>query len=351
MKRAVLRSKTMHVGRRTVVAFATALLAGLAAGPGEACTTANCTLLTRTDGPYVARGSWRLDVGWRFVEQDARRYGTEEVAVTGTTSLAPVLRPRVDFSRGVLSPNYHQEFEARQVALQFDVAYGITTRLSALASLPVYSRYDVDHVFFPAPGIDLHADAGPNPSRQTLSVAGVGDALVGLRYGITRGLTGGFALKLPTGPVDRVDEYGQVDDPMHQPGTGAMGFIATLQADGRAGTVDWLTSASFQRNIDNDFGYRFGNELILTAGGSRMISGPLGVTLQAKMQHEQRNVYLGEVSPSTGATLVSLSPGVRVRMPLSGTFYGSVQMPIYRRVNEGQLVPRWIFAMGIAKAF
>lgn len=338
----------MRIGRRLAIALAAGIVP--AAPPAHACTSANCTLLTRTDGPYVARGSWRVDVGWRFVEQDARRYGTDEVTVTGSSE-APVLRPRVDFTNGRLSPNYHQEFEARQAALQFDVAYGITTRLSALASLPLHSRYDVDHVFFPAPGIDLHADAGPNPSRQTLSIAGVGDALIGLRFALARGWTAGAALKLPTGPINRLDEYGQVDDPMHQPGTGALGFIGTLQADGRAGALGWLASASFQRNIENDFGYRFGDELIVTAGVSRTVKGPLGVTLQAKTQHERRNVYLGDASPSTGATLVSLAPGLRVRMPMSGTFYGSVQLPLYRQVNEGQLVPRFIFAVGLAKAF
>lgn len=338
----------MRIGRWLPIALAAGVLP--AARPARACTTANCTLLTRTDGPYVARGSWRVDVGWRFVEQDARRYGTDEVIVTGTSE-APVLRPRVDFANGRLSPNYHQEFEASQAALQFDVAYGVTTRLSALASLPLHSRYDVDHVFFPAPGVDLHADAGPGPSRQTWSIAGVGDALVGLRYALARGVTAGAAIKLPTGPINRLDEYGQIDDPMHQPGTGALGFIGTLQADGRLGGFGWLAAASFQRNVENDFGYRFGDELIVTAGVSRALKGPLGVTLQAKTQHERRNVYLGDVSPSTGATLVSLAPGLRVQMPLSGTFYGSVQFPLYRQVNEGQLVPRFIFAVGLAKAF
>ena len=338
------------MGRWFRIALAVAPCVVLASRPADACTSANCTLLTRTDGPYLARGSWRVDLGWRFVDQDARRYGGDEVTVTGS-SVAPVLRPRVDFTSGRLRPNYHQEFAARQAALQFDVAYGLTTRLSALASLPLRSRYDVDHLFFPAPGVDLHADAGPNPSRQTLSVAGLGDALIGVRYGITRGLTAGFALKLPTGPDDRLDEYGQVDDPMHQPGTGALGIIGTLQADGRVASLDWLASASFQRNRVNDFGYRFGDETILTAGVSRTVSGPFAVTLQAKTQHVRRNVFLGEASPSTGATLVSLAPGIHVRMPLSGTFYGSVQMPLYRRVNEGQLAPRWIFAMGLAKAF
>lgn len=339
----------MHVGRilRTGLVVASFVLV---ASPLHPCTSANCTLLTRTDGPGLARGAFRVDVGWRFVDQDARRYGTDEVAVTGA-SLAPVLRPRVDFARGILSPNYHQEFAARQAAVQVDLAYGVSTRLSALASLPLRSRYAVDHVFFPAPGVELHADAGPNPSRQTLSIAGLGDAQVGLRYAVRKGLTAGIALKLPTGPVDRLDEYGQVDDPMHQPGTGALGVIGTLQADGRVGRVGWLASASFERNGENDRGYRFGNETIVAAGASRTVWGPLAVTLQAKTQHVERNAFLGEPSASTGATLVSLAPGLRVRTPLAGTIYGSVQMPLYRRVNEGQLAARWIVAVGVAKSF
>lgn len=315
-----------------------------------ACTSANCTLLTRTDGSHLSRGSWRVDVGWRFVDQDARRYGAGEVEVTGAV-FAPVLRPRVDFASGRLRPNYHQEFAARQAALQLDVAYGLSTRWSALASVPLRTRYAVDHVFFPAPGVDLHADAGPGPSRQTLSIAGVGDAQLGVRFGIRRGLIAGAALKLPTGATGKLDEYGQVDDPSHQPGTGALGAIGTLQADGRVGGLDWLASASFQRNGENDRGYRFGNETIVVAGLSRAVRGPLAVTVQAKTQHVQRNAFLGEPSPSTGATLVSIAPGLRVSTPLAGTFYGSVQMPLYRRVNEGQLAARWIVAMGIAKAF
>lgn len=340
----------MGVPRSCVVALALGVLLSAPAREARACTSANCTLLTRTDGPALGRGTWRVDVGWRFVDQDARRYGTDEVIVTGT-EMAPVLRPRVDFQTGQLRPNYHQEFAARQAALQFDVAYGVTARLSMLGSLPVHSRYAVDHLFFPAPGVELHADAGPLPSRQTLAIAGLGDAQLGVRYAVRKGLTAGFALKLPTGATDRLDEYGQVDDPMHQPGTGALGVIGTVQADGRIGGVGWLASGSFQKNGENDRGYRFGNETILAVGASRTVSGPLAATLQAKVQHEERNTFLGLASPSTGYTLVSLAPGLRVRTPLSGTFYGSVQMPLYRRVNEGQLAARWIVAVGVAKGF
>lgn len=339
----------MVASRFWTIALAAALFV-VVARPLHACTSANCTLLTRTDGPQLTRGSFRIDLGWRFVDQDARRYGASEVAVAGSDE-APVLRPRVDFTSGRLRPNYHQEFAARQAAFEVDVAYGVTTRLSALAAVPVRSRYAVDHLFFPAPGVDLHADAGGDPSRQTWSIAGWGDAQVGLRYGLARGLTAGFALKLPTGATDRVDEYGQIDDPMHQPGTGALGIIGTLQADGRVGRFDWLASGSFQRNRESARGYRFGDETIVAAGVSRALTGPLGATLQAKVQHVRRNAFLGEPSPSTGATLVSLAPGLRVRVPLSGTVYGSLQMPLYRRVNEGQLAARWIVALGIAKAF
>src|SRR5262245_54828886 len=112
------------MGARRLWPVAFALAPFLFVRPLLACTSANCTLLTRTDGPGLSRGALRLDVGWRFVDQDARRYGTDEVTVTGT-AVAPVLRPRVDFQTGLLRPNYHQEFAARQAAFQVDLAYGV----------------------------------------------------------------------------------------------------------------------------------------------------------------------------------------------------------------------------------
>jgi hypothetical protein len=262
-----------------------------------------------------------------------------------------VLRPRVDFAGGRLLPNFHQEFAARQTAVQVDVARGLTTRLSAVLSVPLRSRYAVDHVFFPAPGVDLHADAGPSPSRQTLTIAGLGDAQVGARYAVSRALTAGLALKLATGASDRPDEYGAIDDPMHQPGTGALGAIGTLQAAGRLGRIDWLLSGSYQTNGTSDRGYRFGDETIVAGGASRGIAGPWTATLLAKAQHTARNRFAGTESPSTGATLVSIAPGLRLRLPRSGTLYASVQLPVFRSVNEGQLAARAIIAVGLAAAF
>jgi hypothetical protein len=336
-------------GRVTLASFV--LLAALSpARTTFACTSANCTLLTRTDGQALSRGAWRVDVGWRFVDRDARRYEEEAVAVAGAPQ-APVLRPRVDFGGGRLLPNFHQEYAARQTALQVDVAYGFTTRLSSVLSVPLFSRYAVDHVFFPAPGVDLHADAGPDPSRQTLAIAGAGDAQLGVRYALARSVNAGLALKLATGATDRLDEYGQIDDPMHQPGTGALGVIGTLQWGGRRGGFDCLLAGSYQTNGTSELGYRFGDETIVAAGASRRLAGPWTATLLAEAQHAARNRFDHVESPSTGATLLSLAPGLRVRLPRSGTLYGSVKVPLYRRVNEGQLAAGWVAAFGVASSF
>jgi hypothetical protein len=336
--------------RRLAVAPFVLLAAATPARSARACTTANCTLLTRTDGQALSRGTFRIDVGWRFVDRDARRYEEEAVAVAGAPQ-APVLRPRVDFTGGRLLPNFHQEYAARQTALQVDVAYGFTTRLSSVLSMPLVSRYAVDHVFFPVAGVDLHADAGPNPSRQTLAVGGTGDVQLGVRYALARTLTAGLALKLATGATDRLDEYGQIDDPMHQPGTGALGFIGTLQWGHRLGGVDCLVSGSYQTNGTSDLGYRFGNETIVAVGVSRRLAGPWTGTLLAEVQHAERNRFEGVTSPSTGATLVSMAPGLRVRLPHAGSLYGSVKVPLHRRVNEGQLAAGWVAAVGVASSF
>lgn len=336
--------------RRLAFAFLLLLAALAPARSALACTSANCTLLTRTEGQAPSRGAWRVDVGWRFVDRDARRYEDEAVEVAGALE-APVLRPRVDFGGGRLLPNFHQEFAARQTALQLDVAYGFTTRLSSVLSVPLFSRYAVDHVFFPAPGVDLHADAGLNPSRQTLAIAGMGDAQLGVRYALPRSLTAGLALKLATGATDRLDEYGQTDDPMHQPGTGALGVIGTVQWGARLAGLDALISGSYQRNGTSDHGYRFGNETIVAAGVSRRLPGPWTATLLAEAQHAARNRFDDVPSPSTGTTLVSVAPGLRVRVSRAGTLYGSVKVPVYRRVNEGQLAARWVVAVGVSSSF
>src|SRR4029453_1974489 len=181
--------------RARVAAPLLALACAVVPRPASACTSANCTLLTRLEGLGVTRGTWRVDVAWRSVEQDSRLYGGRAVVVAGSET-APVLRPQVDFDSGRLRPNYHQEYAARQDALQVDLAYGLTARLAVIASVPVRVRSDVDHLFFPAPGVDLHREAGVDPSRQTLETAGFGDAQVGVRYVLAQGVGAGLALKL-----------------------------------------------------------------------------------------------------------------------------------------------------------
>ena len=58
-----------------------------------------------------------------------------------------------------------------------------------------------------------------------------------------------------------------------------------------------------------------------------------------------------EGTPSTGETILYLTPGLRVAAPASMSAYAFVQVPAYRFVNEAQLTPRVALLVGWSKIF
>jgi len=65
-----------------------------------------------------------------------------------------------------------------------------------------------------------------------------------------------------------------------------------------------------------------------------------------------RDDYRGESVPSTGATLVNLSPGFKVGTEDRDlTFYLYAQVPVFQDVNEAQLAPRYGMLLGLSKIF
>ena len=73
-------------------------------------------------------------------------------------------------------------------------------------------------------------------------------------------------------------------------------------------------------------------------------------SLQFKGHHLDRSLYRGESVPSTGGTMLILTPGVRMRAG-AGSVYAFYQRPVYRLVNEYQLASRGGLMMGISRTF
>jgi hypothetical protein len=318
--------------RRFVLALVAALLAAAAPRAARACDSTSCMMMTRGGNGALGRGALRLDLSFRHTEQDRLFAGSEE---TGS-----VLRPKVDFARQRIIPGYHGERGGLEQFVQLDVSYGLTARVTVLASAPLLAHrsYQVTHGAF----------------EHVYDTTSVGDAVVGLRYALDPGarVVAGLAAKLPTGRSRLVSPFdGDIHDPMLQPGSGSADVVASLQTSRRALGVDWSLSGSYQANTANDLGYRYGNDAIATLSASRRLRGPLVGSLQVKAFHKRRSVFLDEDVPSTGGTIVYVTPGLRWSATRDTSVYGFVQLPAYRYVNESQLAPRLGVLVGMARTF
>jgi hypothetical protein len=320
----------------------------LAPGAATACGSANCVLVTRGDGGSLRKGAWRVDLAYRHMDQDRRLFGGDPLQVAGDPDPA-VLRPRLDDQRRVLDPGYHHEFASRGRFAQADLSYGATSRLTLVASLPLMASRQTDHLFYPGAATANHTHTGLLPSRQDFRTSGLGDAQVSARYALRPSLLLAAAVQLPTGRTDFLDEYGLPADPMHQPGTGALGLIVSATTTGRLPwSAAWALTGSYQRNLENGRGYRFGDDFVAQASASRLVGRGVAATVQLKGQHLRRNRFWGQPSPSTGGTLATVSPGLRWRGPAGTAVYGAVQLPLYQYVNEGQLGVRTVLTMGVS---
>lgn len=310
---------------------------GFAPTPAQPCDSSACLLVTRGYG-VLEKGAVRFDLSFRQTDQNRLLRGSRATDV--------VLRPKVDFENRFLRPGYHNEFGGTERFLQLDVAYGLTSRVSLLASFPVFARreFEIGH---------------PPVFQETYTTTGNGDVLLGMRYALTTApfshLVGGLSLKVPTGPHQLVSPRDRADvgilDPFIQPGTGSMDFVASLQYSRRTASIDWSLTSSYQANTRNDLGYRFGNDAIASVTASRMTLKRLSASLQMKAYHKGRSEFMGDSVPSTGTSVLYLTPGLSLSATKGVSLYGFAPVPVYLYVNEAQLAPRPGFLLGLSKTF
>jgi hypothetical protein len=316
-----------HLGLALAVAAAMAH-----AAPALACDSSTCALLTRGQGGTLSKGAFRLDLSFRYTDEDVKLQGSQGVA--------DVYVPKVAFTYGSIWPAFHREIAASESFVQMDLGYGLTARLSLEASMPLYTHreHSIAHFGF----------------TQEYTTGGIGDALLGARFAVRPRLVAGFAVQLPTGRHRLDGDFdGSILDPSFQPGSGAFGYVGTLQQAGRFTALElgWSVAASYQANMRNDLDYRFGNAAILTLNLSRPVVGKLSASLQGKLFHQTRSVYLAQDVPSTGMTFFYVTPALTYAVPGGVSVYGYLQLPAYRYVNDMQLAPRAAVLTGLSKIF
>ena len=325
---------------RVVLAGAGAL--ALCAGtPAHAtCSSTACFLSTLSQDSSLAKKQLRLDLSYRYVDQSRKR--------AGSSSTDEVLTPGVDFANGELEPDHHREELTHYHVVQADLSYGLGSRLSLVASVPLLSAKHHEHVVI---------EDGEEHFSDGDGTTGFGDVQVGARYAFLPSprdmvLVAAF-VKLPTGPHDELDTEGAITEPSLQPGTGSTDLIGSLyyshQLQPRRTEV--FASGTFRGNGTSDLDYSMGNEVQAALGVTRALGSGWTASLQLNLRHSGRDRFLDEDVPSTGSTLLNLTPGLRYQVAPSLALYAFVPLPVYQRVNEAQLTPKLGVVVGVSHTF
>jgi hypothetical protein len=337
--------------RSAILAALTLTLGGVR--PASACNTASCPLVTQSQGGVRDKGSFRFDLSYRFM--DERR-------VVGSGS-ADGLGTRIDFEQGAIFTGHHQDKGMQHKQLQVEAAYGITRRLTVFGTLPIFNEREHAQYEMVVPG-----EASPSHTHSAAvqgavvssfvgehGARGFGDAQLGALFAIRARadtpVVARLAVELPTGDYDRVDDRGTIERPDVQPGSGSTDWIFGLSHARPWGGVIFFSAASFTVSGSSPLLYRFGDELDVSAGVSRQAGKRVQVSGQLALRQWGHDEFRGLEVPNTGATLLSLVPGVRVSVPRRFAIYAYAKLPLYQSPNGAQLLPRLDVITGIAKSF
>jgi hypothetical protein len=326
----VPHGRSFPPSRILLAVAAVALLAPVA----HPCDSTGCLLTTKGDSGLLRRHGVRLDVSFRATSLDT--------PLAGSTRVGEVRRPWADTINGQIWPAFHRDDASRERFVQMDAAYGLSSRVSLFTSAPLLAQRSFRLV---------HGTL--SPVSYSYSTRGFGDVVAGARVGLLRGprpLVASVAVKLPTGDSD-VRERGAILDPMGQPGSGSTDLLVSAQYSWAWKGLAWSAAASRQQTGTSARGYAYGDETIASAAASRLLRGPLGASLQAKVFHKTRSTLLGQEVPATGGTAVYLTPGLRLAARDGLSLYALVPVPVYRYVYENQLGPSVGILLGAAKTF
>ena len=103
--------------------------------------------------------------------------------------------------------------------------------------------------------------------------------------------------------------------------------------------------------FENDLDYLFGDSTTIDGGMIYVWSPIVSISAQINARITRRDQFIGTPVPSTGGEFVNFTPGVTLAATDNLSFYTHVQIPIYQRVNEVNLVPNFGLLFGASYGF
>lgn len=302
------------------------------------CGSSTCPIDTLS-AERGGKGWVRIGYDFEYIDQDQPRIGRNKASV------------------GELRGHHDEIYTVNRVH-RLNGSIGITDRLSADVLLPYVSRSHM-HVHHHH-GTDIY---------DAWDFSGVGDLVAMMRYAVFQptqsnrptvyGILGG---KFPTGNHNKMNHDNEAAEIGIQPGSGSYDLIvggSTLQrfsapmVTGGYGTMPLFFTTTYQRNTRGVDDYRIGHVLLVTAGTSYPVTSVVAVATQLNLKVKAKDLrgQTSEEVHKTGGEFLYFSPGLEFRLGSHWLASTVVQLPIYQRVNQIQLVSNYNLLSSLSYRF
>ena len=242
-------------------------------------------------------------------------------------------------------PNYNKE-RTNNSTLTIITSYGVTDHFSITAFFPF--RYILNQkVLFRGQNPNMY-----NGGKYFRESYGLGDVLLQAR--IQRNvfnktpLVLGIGIKLSNGKINMTDEFGDRISDNLQVGTGTVDPILSIYSSKDIKNLV-LSGGVFTRisNGENIYGYQYGNE-IQTLINLDYIENPLLYGgLQFSHLLATRDYYeYGKISRDRGGENYFMTGKIGTKATDNLDFELTLQLPLYQKLNESQLVSPFIIQFG-----
>lgn len=193
-----------------------------------------------------------------------------------------------------------------------------------------------------------------------VDISGLGDASIAVTYSPWAGdnspwsplnFSAGFTL--PTGEARDNPLIGGVTPSVFQLGTGTTQITLEANYFGKVND-DWSYFMSSNVTLplyESSKEFRPAETFFFRAGMGHTFSDSLAAKLSLDLFHGERDEFLGNEIGITGSTTLSLKPSLVYSINENLNASASVELPIYRRVNETALSVGSLWSFGLSYSF
>lgn len=309
------------------------------------CGASNCTLIRGSQAGLATEGRFVVDLSYRYIRQDNAKKGSS--SFSGNVDVS-----KVEFESGLIEPEHHREFKTINELGQLDISYGITEKFTLSVSVPFLNDRKHEHI----DGCSGGSCAAGDFTNQDGS-NGFGDITVLAKYALVQTtkhlVIAGAGVKFGTGEYKLKNSAGAINEPTIMPGTGSTDAIlsALYNFSLIPNKLGLFASASHRFTTKNSLDYEFGDSTFIDGGVSYQLNEKINLIAQINTRISRRDEFLGMGVPNTGVTFVNVTPGVVLTASENTSLYAHVQLPVYQRVNEVNLVPSFGLMAGISYGF